>query len=118
MELGAKGDVTLYDGRVHVRWHAGVNIDEEDALESMAAVDRLGGNHPIHLLVDISGIAGLSRAARSVFTRPGSANRIALLGSSPVDRVFANFFLALNVQACPTRYFTSSEAAMAWLDAG
>jgi hypothetical protein len=35
-----------------------------------------------------------------------------------VDRVLANFFLALNVQACPTRYFTRSDAARAWLHAG
>jgi hypothetical protein len=83
VELGGKGDVTLHpDGIVQVRWHAGVTIDEQDAAAAMAAVDGMGGNLQIRLLVDISGIAGLSRSARSVFTRPGSANRIALLGSS------------------------------------
>ena len=119
VELAGKGAVTREpDGVVHVRWNTGVSIEEQDALKAMAAVDGLGGNQGVRVLVDISGIAGLSRTARSAFTRRGSASRIALLGSSPVDKVIANFFLALNVHACPTRYFTSSEAAMAWLHAG
>jgi hypothetical protein len=40
---------------------------------------------------------------------------MALLGSSPVDRVIAMMRLTLGHAGFPIRYFTSEEKAMAWL---
>jgi hypothetical protein len=57
----------------------------------------------------------MSRGARRVFALPSSVARVALLGSSPVDRVMANFFLSIHAPAAPTRYFTRPEEAMEWL---
>ena len=57
----------------------------------------------------------VSIQARSVFSIPCAANRIALLGSSPVDRIIANFFLGVHVPPCPTRFFTSRDESMNWL---
>lgn len=40
---------------------------------------------------------------------------MALLGSSPVDRVVAMFRLTLLPTGFPIRYFTSEDKAMEWL---
>ena len=50
-----------------------------------------------------------------MFTRPCSASRIALLGASAVDRVIANFALGVSSVPVPTKFFTSADAALAWL---
>lgn len=114
--IGDKGEVTLGpDGIVHVRWTPGISIQEQDAVDAMAGADVLGGGRGTKVLVDMAGIAGVSRAGRAAFSRRCSARRVALLGASPVDQVIANFFLRLNIPPCPTRYFTTAEEAKAWL---
>jgi hypothetical protein len=45
----------------------------------------------------------------------GGASRIALLGSSPVDRIIANFTIERQTLPCPTRFFTSRDEALGWL---
>lgn len=116
MALGHKGEVALRpDGIVEVRWFSGVSIGEADAVDATAAADSLGGGRGTHVLVDMAGISGLSRAGRAVFARRCSARKVALLGASPVDQVIANFFLRLNIPPCPTRYFSSSAEAEGWL---
>ena len=94
---GDRGIVQLRTGVLHVQWIPGLAICEEAALAVMAAVNEL------------------SRGARRVFALPSTVARVALLGSSPVDRAIANFFLSINAPAAPTRYFTCPTAAMAWL---
>ena len=59
----------------------------------------------------------MSRAARTVFAKHCDASAIALLGSSAVDRVLANFFLGVNSAPVPTRFFTNGEEAVRWLTA-
>ena len=113
---GGKGTVELEDGRyIHLVWNRSVRIEEVDAQEAMAAVNVVadGGEYP--MLVDMATTESVSRQARAVFSIPCAASRIALLGSSPVDRVLANFFLSLHVPPCPTRFFTSRDDALAWL---
>lgn len=113
---GGKGTVYLEDGRyIHLVWNRSVRIEEVDAHAAMASVNVVadGGEYP--MLVDMATTESVSRQARAVFSIPCAASRIALLGSSPVDRVLANFFLSLHVPPCPTRFFTARDDAMAWL---
>lgn len=113
---GGKGTVDLEDGRyIHLVWNRSVRIEEVDAHAAMSSVNVVadGGEYP--MLVDMATTESVSRQARAVFSIPCAASRIALLGSSPVDRVLANFFLSLHVPPCPTRFFTSRDDAMAWL---
>jgi hypothetical protein len=113
---GGKGTVDLEDGRyIHLVWNRSVRIEDVDAHAAMASVNVIadGGEYP--MLVDMATTESVSRQARAVFSIPCAASRIALLGSSPVDRVLANFFLSLHVPPCPTRFFTSRDDAMAWL---
>ncbi|WP_146072325.1 STAS/SEC14 domain-containing protein [Arthrobacter sp. Y81] len=112
---GARGTVVLRDGVLHVRWIPGLAISEDAATAVMAAVKELTGGRRYPILVDMAAAASMSRGARRVFARPSTVDRVALLGSSPVDRAMANFFLSINTPAAPTRYFTCLDEAMTWL---
>lgn len=116
--LGDKWEVLLrQDGIIHVRWFHGTTIEEQDALDAMAAADSISINRGTNLLVDMAGIAGITRAGRAVFASPRYPYKIALVGSSPVDHVIASFLLGLDVVPHPRRYFSTSEEAENWLHA-
>ena len=113
---GGKGTLALTaDGVIHLRWDTGIHITSTDARAAMKAVDVMcaGNSHP--MLVDMEKTKSVSRGARSVFSIPCGASKIALLGSSPVDRLLANFFLGLHSPPCPTHFFTSRTGALEWL---
>ena len=113
---GGKGTVELgADGVIHLIWEPRVRIEIEDAQAAMAAVNLLAGDNTYPMLVDMATTENVSRDARSVFSIPCAANRIALLGASPVDRIIANFFLGVHIPPCPTRFFTSRDESMKWL---
>lgn len=111
-----KGDLSLDEGGVlQLRWPRGSAISQADAESAMRRVNELCGDTRRPMLVDMAMTEKVSPGARAVFGRPCQANRIALLGSSPVDKVVANFVLGFSKRPCPTRFFTSREEAMAWL---
>jgi hypothetical protein len=113
---GGKGTVELRsDGLIHLIWEPKVRIEQEDAKAAMAAVNEIAGDMTYPMLVDMATTESVTRAARSVFSIPCAANRIALLGASPVDRILANFFLGVHIPPCPTRFFTSRTESMTWL---
>jgi hypothetical protein len=105
-------------GVVRLSWMPGLRITGPLAADAMAAVDQLNREEERPLLVDMTGTAALTRDARQTFANKCSASRIALLGSSAVDRVIANFALRVNSVPVPTRFFTSEPAALAWLRDG
>jgi hypothetical protein len=106
------------DGTVRLSWVPGVHITGVLAVAAMSAVDEFNGDRGRPLLVDMSGVAALAREARTVFTRPCSATRIAILGVSSVDRVIATFGLRLSNPPTPARFFTSEPDALTWLRDG
>jgi len=103
------------EGLLRLTWVRGAVISEADAEAAMERVNALCGESRHPMLVDMATTADVSRAARAVFGRPCQASRIALLGSSPVDRVIANFFLGMSKVPCPTKFFTAEREALAWL---
>ncbi|MFC4397975.1 STAS/SEC14 domain-containing protein [Arthrobacter sedimenti] len=111
----SKGTITLRkDGIIHLVWDPHLRIEAADARAAMAAVNALadGREHP--LLVDMTMTASLSRQAQMVFSQR-CATRMALLGTSPVDRILANWVLSAQEQPCPKRFFNSANEAMKWL---
>jgi hypothetical protein len=113
---GGKARLVLRpDGVLHLQWNEQVVIDEPDAKAAMAAVNEMCGDATHPMLVDMAKTKSVTRNGRAVFSIPCAASRIALLGSSPVDRLLANFFLGVYTPPCPTRYFNSRAEAMAWL---
>jgi hypothetical protein len=103
------------DGVVRLTWTPGVRITGELADVAMGRVDVLNGDTQHPLLVVMRGTSELTRGARMVFARRCTASRIALLGTSAVDRVLANFALGVRSQPVPTRFFTDEAAALDWL---
>jgi hypothetical protein len=113
---GGKGSVELLaDGVIHLIWTPNVRIEVVDAQAAMAMVNEVCNGVEYPMLVDMADTETVSRAARAVWAIPCAASRIALLGSSPVDRVIANFFLGIHTPPCPTQFFTSRSEAMSWL---
>ncbi|GAA5189585.1 hypothetical protein GCM10023346_04520 [Arthrobacter gyeryongensis] len=113
---GGKGTVELRsDGIIHLVWNDRVTIEAVDAHAAMAAVNEAGKGSEYPMLVDMATTESVHRHARAVFSIPCAASRIALLGTSPVDRVLANFFLGVHIPPCPTRFFTSRDEALVWL---
>jgi hypothetical protein len=105
-------------GFVRLSWDQDLRITGDMARVAMALVDAANAGRERPLLVDMTGTAALTREARMTFSRRCSASRIALLGSSPVDRVIANFALGVSAVPVPTRFFTSELLAVAWLTDG
>ncbi|WP_312182470.1 STAS/SEC14 domain-containing protein [Arthrobacter sp.] len=66
------------------------------------------------LLLELTGIEAITRSARTVFGS-ARASAVAVLGTSQVDRVIANFLLGGDLPSCPTKYFSSKPDALAWL---
>ncbi|UUL75388.1 STAS/SEC14 domain-containing protein [Pseudarthrobacter sp. Fe7] len=115
---GAKVAVTLgNDGIIRLVWNWHVRIEAIDAHAAMAAVDELADGREYPMLVDMTSTASLSRQARSVFSSRCAASRIALVGSSPVDRILANWVLSGQKLPCPKRFFNSDAEATTWLRA-
>jgi hypothetical protein len=113
---GGKGVVGLEPpGLIHLVWDVDVRIEEVDAKAAMAAVNKVANGAEYPMLVDMANTRSVSRQARAVFSIPCAASRIALLGTSPVDRVLANFFLGIHIPPCPTRFFTSRPDALGWV---
>ena len=121
MNADVSGRNALFDlvldpeGLLRLTWARGATISEADAEAAMERVNILSGERRHPMLVDMATTADVSRAARAVWGRPCQASRIALLGSSPVDRVIANFFLGITNVPCPTKFFTVERDALAWL---
>ena len=109
-------DLELEDsGILRLTWPRGARITEADAQRAMDRVNELCGDNRHPMIVDMATTDDVTRGARSVFAKPCQASRIALWGSSPVDRVIANFFIGIMKPPCPTRFFTDETEALEWL---
>lgn len=122
MSLSACGDdyesLTIEGGLLLLRWPSHARISGEAARRAFDDVNQISAGKRRPMLVDMALTKSVAREARTVFGQPCAASRIALLGSSPVDRVIANFTLGVSNVPCPTRFFTDRDQAMAYLRSG
>ena len=113
---GGKGTVELDpEGVLHLVWKPGTVLEADDVHAAMAKVNEVADGAEYPMLIDIANTQAVTLQAKSVFSVKCAASRIALLGSSPLNRVIANFAMARRKLPCPTRYFTSRDEAMSWL---
>lgn len=106
------------EGMLRLVWPAGVKITGPSARQAFDDVNKICAGTRRPMLVDMATTSSVAREARAVFGKPCAANRIALLGKSPVDRVIANFTLGVSTVPCPTKFFTDRAQAMAFLREG
>lgn len=105
-------------GFVHAVMRNGCELQLADAQENVATTSLLTNQTRMPVLVDLRGVRSQSREARDYFGGPQAAATtlaVALLISSPVSRVLANFFLRLNSTRYPTRLFNDEASAITWL---
>jgi len=114
VDLKGKGTMELSDGVLHLRWKQGAYVGVGVAKAGLAALSTLGQGAKLPMLVELHGVTH-SASARKVFPDSSVISRMALVGSSPRDRVLGMFRLPLAPTGFPVRYFTSSDQAMAWL---
>jgi hypothetical protein len=102
-------------GILQLKWARNAIIGTSDAEAAVHMVNEFCGPSERPLLVDMATTRSVSRGARTIFAQACQASPIALLGASPVDKVIANFVLAMNKTTRPKRFFTSRTEAMEWL---
>jgi hypothetical protein len=91
------------------------HLDEESARILVAGLRPSGEERPVAVLMDVTDVASVSRAARTVFGSVTAVVAWALLGHTPVDRILAHFILGADFTSCPARYFSSEAEAVNWL---
>lgn len=69
----------------------GNRLGAEDVSTAEADISEIAGIYECPMLLNMDSTRAVTREAKSVFTIPCTVYRIALLGSSAVDRVIANY---------------------------
>ncbi len=105
----------LDGGIIEVALPANVEIQGPQARIAGAAVRALAGGRRMPALLVITGVVGVSAEARHVFATSIAASAFALVGESPVDRVFAHYLLRSRSETIPAEFFTSAADAVEWL---
>ncbi|NKX53312.1 DUF7793 family protein [Arthrobacter mobilis] len=116
IDEGVEAVLSDGDDAIRIFLPRGVPITAIVAEAAAARFGELAGPAPRPAILDVTGVASISREARSVLCRMAGAAAIALLGESPVDRVIANFMLGADPLPCPAGFFTSESLALAWLE--
>jgi hypothetical protein len=109
------GTMELSGQVLHLKWAPGAVVRASDAQELMRRAAALSAGQVLPLLVEMTGMQWIDRAAQEAFAGPWPILRAAIVGSSPVDEAIAHFFIARHKPAHPTRFFTSRDEAMTWL---
>lgn len=118
--LETRGCYFQYDPRgfVHATMKPGLVMELQDAREATDAIAIVSRGRCSPVLVDSRGIKYQSKEAREHFVSHEAyrvSSAVALLVGSPVSRVIGNFFLRHNAPSAPTKLFTDTEQAVAWL---
>jgi hypothetical protein len=90
----------------------------EDAEDIIRRLGELCGGKRRPILVDLTALRSISRAARAYFAGPETVkihSAAALLINSPLSRGLGNFFMGFNKSLIPVRLFTSEAEALDWL---
>ena len=90
----------------------------EDAKLNIEAIQRLAKGKKYPLLIDFRGIKSMNREAREYYSGEEGAKSViavALVISSSVSKIIANFLTKITRSKTPTRLFTTEEEAIKWL---
>jgi hypothetical protein len=108
-----KNVLSISAGIIKSFWVPGSFVDVDDAKDAMCAVEEISGGTPMPMLSEMTDVE-ISAAARYEFAQTKGVLAIAVLGSSTVDRVIAAAMKRHT--SYPHEFFTSRDAALAWLD--
>ena len=91
----------------------------DDAKSVVSAIRSLAGERRVLMLLDITVTSGLETEAQRYYNQEGKqfADAIAVVTSSTIGRIIANFAIAANEGVLPMRLFNEVAPAVAWLHA-
>ncbi|QDW28945.1 hypothetical protein FFF93_003460 [Arthrobacter sp. KBS0702] len=105
----------LQGGIIEVALPPNREIEGPEARAAGAAVRTLADGLRVPVLLNISGVVGVSAEARQVYAGSIAASAFALVGESPVDRVIAHYLLRSRTETIPAEFFLSRTEALEWL---
>ncbi|WP_458781201.1 DUF7793 family protein [Arthrobacter sp. D3-16] len=100
------------DGFLRLHWRPGVFVTYETAAQAARTLEGLSGGQVLPILVDITGVTGLSPEARAGIIAYRGFSVVALVGDHPMGTVLAAF---ARQSPIPSAYFTSQPEALQWL---
>jgi len=103
IEITKGANITLKDAQEHVSlWR-----DLEETLD----------DERFSIIIDLHNMKSIERDARNFYSQSSSKNAVgvALITSTPLSNVIANFFIGLNNPAKPIKLFSNKNDAIQWL---
>ena len=93
----------------------GADLDETAAAQFREQLGELAGDRRVAVVLELTGVASVSRAARAAYAAIPSVSAWAIVGGSPVDRLLGHFLLGGEFGSVPVQYFTSDAEGLDWL---
>ncbi|MFC9333799.1 hypothetical protein [Arthrobacter sp. NPDC057009] len=93
----------------------GADLDENAASQLYRRLGELAGDRRVAVVLELTGVQSVTRAARAAYAAIPSVSAWAILGESPVDRLLGHFLLGGEFSSVPARYFTDENDALDWL---
>jgi hypothetical protein len=94
---------------------SGADLDETAAAQLREQLGELAGDRRVAVVLHLTGVASVSRAARAAYAAISSVSAWAIVGESPVDRLLGHFLLGAEFGSARAKYFTSDHEALNWL---
>lgn len=105
----------LQDGIYKVVLARNALVDGESAERLGRRLGALAVKQPIAVVLQVTGVASVNRAAMDAYTGIPWVSAWAILGETPVDRLIGHYMLRAEFGAGVAQYFSSEEAALTWL---
>ena len=99
-------------GILRLQWRPGVFVTYETAVQAARTLEGLAAGQTLPILVDITGVTGLSPEARAGMIAYRGFSVVALVGDHPMGTVLAAF---ARQSPTPSAYFTNQPDALQWL---
>ena len=109
--------ITLRDDGI-VSFHYKTDVLTEEIAWQIVDATAALVEEPHPILVVLENVQKVPRESREVFVGEkniASSSSVALVVSSPVQRVIGNFFMGLNRPPIPAQLFSSEQDAVDWL---
>ena len=93
----------------------GTQITHVDTLKIRGQLIDVFNGQASGLMLQLAGVATIDREAMTLYAKAVAVSALAVVGSSPVDRVVAHRLVGMTSPRCPHRYFTCRDEALEWL---
>ena len=105
----------LHDLAVKAVLPRGADLNETATAQLYSRLGELAGDRRVAVVLELTGVRSVNRAARAAYAAIPSVSAWAILGESPVDRLLGHFLLGGEFCSVPAQYFTAENDALDWL---